>query len=287
MKAPDSPTHDVPPDTAGFAEATRAMEKPAGKPAFGWFGRKKSPPPVPPVPLETIHNFNQHERDQWVAAKAASVPAGCRVLDVGAGTCPYRALFAHCDYRTQDFKKYEGVKLGNTRDYGQIDYISEITHIPLADGSVDIILCTEVLEHVPEPIEVLRELARLLKPGGRMFLTAPLGSGLHQLPYHYYGGYTPEWYRHFARKFNLTVVEITPNGGFFKLLAQECARFAWTFEEHRHCHGGEGEQLRKLFGELLPRYLFDLDRRHRNEQFTVGYHVELTKPPASAPCPPA
>jgi predicted SAM-dependent methyltransferase len=273
-----APANAVAPDISGWAGATRMLEGLAGKGSFAWFGRKRRPPPVP---LETIHNFNQHDRDEWVAAKAATVPAGLRVLDVGAGTCPYRALFAHCDYRTQDFKKYDGVKLGNTREYGRIDYVSEITQIPLPDGSVDVVLCTEVLEHVPEPIEVLRELDRLLKPGGRMFLTAPLGSGLHQLPFHFYGGYTPEWYRYFAKKFGLEVVEITANGGFFKLLAQECARFAWTFEEHRQCHGKNGEPLRKLFGDLLPRYLFALDGRHRNEQFTVGYHVELKKPEAA------
>jgi ubiquinone/menaquinone biosynthesis C-methylase UbiE len=229
-------------------------------------------------PLDAVHNFNQNNRDAWVADKAVTVPKDQLVLDIGAGTCPYRKLFAHCDYRTHDFKKYEGVKLGNTKDYGEIDYVSDITAIPLPAASVDVILCTEVFEHLPEPIAALAEMTRLLKPGGRMFLTAPLGSGLHQLPYHYYGGFTPEWYRHFATKFELRVVEIRPNGGFFKLLAQECARFSWTFEEHRQCHGKNGEQLRELFGEALPRYLFALDERHCNPQFTVGYHVELFKP---------
>lgn len=70
----------------------------------------------------------------------------------------------------------------------------------------------------------LKELARILKPGGRLFLTAPLGSGLHQLPYHFYGGFTPEWYKHYFAKNKLDIVEITPNGGFFKHLAQECGK---------------------------------------------------------------
>src|ERR1035438_1086574 len=114
MKTPASPSNPVAPNTAGLAEAARLLQGLTGKPAFGLFRRKRNPAPIP---LETIHNFNQHECDRWVAAKAAPVAPGLRVLDVGAGTCPYRALFAHCDYRTQDFKKYEGVKLGNTREY--------------------------------------------------------------------------------------------------------------------------------------------------------------------------
>jgi glycosyltransferase involved in cell wall biosynthesis/predicted SAM-dependent methyltransferase/tetratricopeptide (TPR) repeat protein len=229
------------------------------------------------LPLDEIQNFNQRSRDRWVREKAAAVSPGLRVLDVGAGTCPYRPLFAHCEYRTHDFKKYNGVKLGNTTAYGQIDYESEITKIPVPDQYFDVILCTEVLEHVPEPIEAVREMMRILKPSGRLFLTAPLGSGLHQLPFHFYGGYTPEWYRYVAQKFGLEINEISPNGGYFKLLAQECGRLAWTIEDHRNLHGPNAELIRKLFGEWLPRYLFGLEQQKLIEQFTVGYHVAMTK----------
>lgn len=231
------------------------------------------------IPIDEAHNFNQRSRDRWIRTKAKTIPAGSRVLDIGAGTCPYRSLFEHCDYKTHDFKKYNGVKLGNTTEYGKIDYVSDITNIPVPDKSFDVIICTEVLEHVPEPIEALREMARILKPGGRIFVTAPLGSGLHQMPYHYYSGYTPEWYKHFFPKFGLKVKEITPNGGFFKLLAQECARVAWTLPQHQHLHGNNVEFIRNLFHEWLPRYLFALDEQCFIDQFTVGYHVEAEKLP--------
>ena len=68
-----------------------------------------------------------------------------------------------------------------------------------------------------------------------------------------------------------------PNGGFFKLLAQECARVAWTMPEHEHLHGDNKEAIGTLFGELLPRFLFNLDEKCFIEQFTVGYHVEAVK----------
>jgi FkbM family methyltransferase len=229
------------------------------------------------LPLDEIHGFNRRTRDRWVQAKAKTVPAGSRVLDVGAGTCPYRSFFAHCDYKTQDFGKYEGIKKNGTTEYGRIDYVSDVSNIPVPDESFDVIVCTEVLEHVPEPIEALREVARILRADGRIFLTAPLGSGLHQLPYHYYGGYTPQWYRHFLPKFALQIKEIVPNGGFFKLLAQECARVKWTLPQHQHLHGNNVEFIQHLFGEWLPRYLFSLEEQCLIDQFTVGYHVEGKK----------
>lgn len=228
-------------------------------------------------PLDEITNFNQRSRDRWVQARAKSVCAGARVLDIGAGTCPYRSFFSHCDYKTHDFKRYDGVKLGNTNQYGKIDYESDITNIPVPDESFDVLLCTEVLEHIPEPTTALREMARILRPGGRIFLTAPLGSGLHQMPYHYYGGFTPQWYKHFLPQFGFQIEEIVPNGGFFKLLAQECARVKWTLPQHQHLHGDNVEFVRYLFGQLLPSYLFGLEEKVFIDEFTVGYHVEAVR----------
>ncbi|MFA6175946.1 MAG: glycosyltransferase, partial [Phycisphaerae bacterium] len=229
------------------------------------------------IPLSEIHDFNQLARDRWVQAKAQSVPAGARVLDVGAGTCLYRELFAHCDYKTHDFAQYEGVKHGGGTGYGHIDYVSDILAIPVPDASFDVILCTEVLEHVPEPIKVLEEIARILRPGGRAFVTAPLGSHLHQLPFHFYGGYTPEWYKRFGAACGLNPIEITPNGGFFKHLAQECARAAYMYSQQTDLHGSDAGEIHKLLSDSMPRFFFELDDKCFDEKCTVGFQVEFVK----------
>jgi predicted SAM-dependent methyltransferase len=229
------------------------------------------------LPLDEIHFFNQRTRDNWVAVKASQLPPGTKVLDVGAGTCPYRHYFAHCRYFTQDFKKYDGIKRDGGRDYGTIDYESDITRIPVEDASFDAILCTEVLEHVPDPPAALREMSRILRPGGTLLLTVPLGSGLHQLPYHFYGGLSPNWYHYWGGEYGMHVAEMVPNGGFFRLLAQECIRAASMLPKSATLTPPEKQQMGLLLSESLPRFLFAMEDEIFTDQFTVGYHVELRK----------
>jgi hypothetical protein len=78
--------------------------------------------------------FNARSRDQWVEDRARSVEPGSRILDVGAGTAPYRNLFDHCKYETQDFAQYDGYK-GPEGQYAHIDYVSDITSIPVYRSS--------------------------------------------------------------------------------------------------------------------------------------------------------
>lgn len=228
--------------------------------------------------------FNLVNRDRWVAAQAASLPAGARVLDMGAGSCPYRARFAHCHYETQDFAGLTGEQLRHG-SYGRIDYRCDITSVPVADGSFDAILCTEVLEHVAEPIKAVHEMARILKPGGRLMLTAPLGSGIHQEPYHYYGGYTPYWYQDFLGAAGFSEIKVESNAGSFKFFSQEAIRFVQTTRPFKLGMPLPLELLWSPFWVMLapvlafaiPLICSYLDQFDREKRFTVGFHVSAIK----------
>jgi ubiquinone/menaquinone biosynthesis C-methylase UbiE len=228
--------------------------------------------------------FNLRNRDRWVAAQAATAPRGARVLDIGAGSAPYRPLFAHCDYRTQDFAALHADQL---RDggYGQIDIVCDAKNIPVADESFDVVLCTEVLEHHPEPIALIFEFARILSKDGVLLLTAPLGSGIHQEPYHYYGGYTPHWYRLFLSDAGFGDITIEPNAGSFRHYAQESIRFMQMTRPFSLRMPWLAELawlpcwllLLPLLAGLIPLAAKLLDRFDREQRFTVGYHVRAVK----------
>jgi len=234
--------------------------------------------------ISAILNYNVVERDAWVARQAGALPAGSRVLDAGAGSCPYRALFSHCDYKTQDFTSLQGEQLSGG-GYGSIDYVCDIASIPVEDGAFDAVLCSEVIEHVPDPAAVMAEFSRILKPGGRLLLTAPLGSGIHQEPYHFYGGYTPFWYDKVLAEKGFKEIRVQANGGSLKAFAQETLRFAhmtmpfagilpffvsllwlpfWLM-------------LLPVLAVLIPVAAHLLDRFDDKQYFTVGYFITAVK----------
>lgn len=230
--------------------------------------------------LRSLLSFNLSNRDRWVAEQAACVAAGAEVLDVGAGSAPYRALFAHCSYRTQDFSQLRPDQLRHG-GYGAIDYVCDATEIPVDAGSFDVVLCTEMLEHVPEPEAVIRELARVLRPDGKLLLTAPLGSGIHQEPHHYYGGFTPFWYQRFLTAAGFEDIEVESNAGFFSFYGQESQRFLRMTRPFGGVLPAFGRLLFLPFWLLLlpllgigfPLLGTLLDRFDTARHFTVGYHV--------------
>lgn len=228
---------------------------------------------------KSIFRFNAYNRHQWMSEIAKAIPPGSDILDAGAGAGPYREFFSHCNYKTQDF-----CKTPSTQDkYTEMDYICDITEIPVPDESFDVILCSEVLEHVPEPIKVIEEFSRILRQGGRLFLTAPLGCGLHQQPHIFYGGYTPFWYQRFLPMYGFEDLKIVPNCGFFRHYAQESRRFIrYLFPRDM----GKPSKilafplkvlLSILFRKIIPFSCYFLDRFDKDKSFTVGYFVEASK----------
>jgi SAM-dependent methyltransferase len=172
---------------------------------------------------------NETTRNRWLAETLRGISPGLRILDAGAGELRNRPLCAHLLYVSQDVCQYEGK--GNaeglqtgTWDTSNIDLVCDIANVPEPDAAFDVILCSEVFEHLPDPLKVLDEFLRLLKPGGKLIITAPFASFVHFAPYYFATGFSRYWYEHHLPLRNFDLTELTPNGDWFSFVRQEFLR---------------------------------------------------------------
>ncbi|HED1420433.1 TPA: class I SAM-dependent methyltransferase [Kluyvera georgiana] len=231
-----------------------------------------------PFIKNTLRNLdNQNERDDFVIRQLSNLPSNKLLLDAGCGSQRYRQYCSHLQYKTQDFGQYttdqkkmigtEGVGGLEGYQYGQLDYIGDIWNIQEKNENFDAILCTEVLEHIPYPIETIKEFSRLLKKNGILILTAPSNCLRHMDPYFFYTGFSDRWYEKFLNDYDLEIISIEPVGDYYSWLSVEMARAA-------HTHSIISKIL------LAPAFLYFYNKNKTNESINtlcMGYHIVAKK----------
>lgn len=105
---------------------------------------------------------------------ASKIEPGSLILDAGAGNAPYQELFNNFQYETAD--KFDS----------SCTYVCDIVDIPVEADQFDYIICNQVLEHLPEPKQALKEMYRVLKTGGKIICTTPFFYEEHLQPYDFY-----------------------------------------------------------------------------------------------------
>ncbi len=113
---------------------------------------------------------------------------GQRVLDLGSGIGGYSEQMARQGAEVVSVDLMAGAV---SLEEGCMPVVGNALHIPLATGSIDFVFCASLIEHVPNPLRVLQEVARILKPGGFCYLSfppfySPVG-GHEYAPFHYFG----------------------------------------------------------------------------------------------------
>lgn len=137
------------------------------------------------------------------------------VLDAGCGMMPYRALIS------TNGGRYHGFDVA-ARAEG-VEFIGDLQDAPaLGNATFDGVLCSEVLEHVPEGERALATLARVLRPGGVLVLSMPFLARLHEEP-HDHARWTEHALRHRLGAAGFTVREVVRTGGLATFLGHQFA----------------------------------------------------------------
>ena len=167
-----------------------------------------------PRPLRRHILHFEVEIEDAVAAFARKLPDGARVLDAGAGEGQYRGHFAR--------QRYCGVDLAvgdRSWDYSRLDALADLRALPFRTGAFDAAIHIVTIEHLREPGEALREMARTLAPGAMLLVAAPHEWEVHQAPHDYFR-YTRYGLAYLLEKAGFEVCEMRAAGGYFRLLAR-------------------------------------------------------------------
>ncbi|MCD7726284.1 MAG: class I SAM-dependent methyltransferase [Clostridiales bacterium] len=220
-------------------------------------------------------------RDSWVISKLLEIDEGKVLLDAGAGEAKYSKYCSHLKYIAQDFGEYKPqqsvVGLQSEKWVYPKNYIKcDIVDMPLDKASVDVVLCTEVFEHIANPVMALKEFSRIIKVGGQMILTAPFASLVHMAPHYYSSGFSRYWYEKNLNEVGFKIVEIRPYGNYFSWLGQEINRLPSMAERYLDQEMSDDEQ-KTIYKTLNLLRKLELQENQSDEILCYGYMVVAKK----------
>ncbi|MGV8813814.1 MAG: class I SAM-dependent methyltransferase [Gelidibacter sp.] len=168
-------------------------------------------------------NFNNLDiyyiRQAIISALSKTLPnLNGHLLDIGCGKMPYKNyILANADVST-----YTGLDIETAIVYDKSirpDFTWDGITMPFEDASFECAFGTEVLEHCPDPEIVLKEVYRVLKPGGIFFFTVPFLWNLHEVPHDEYR-YTPFSLERHLKNSGFEDIIIKATGGWHASMAQ-------------------------------------------------------------------
>jgi len=234
--------------------------------------------------LKALHNrfytlgmYWTEYRESWLN-NLSERKNGDRILDAGCGDAWVKREFNRFDTPVE----YFGVDLavGDENLNYKVSALSDLHQLPFKDNSFDKSISNSVLEHVESPSRVFSEMVRVVRPGGKIFLSVPFTFALHQHPFDYHR-FTKYILKLYAVRNNLNVVKIWPMGGFFTVLRYISTNYTmrnlndniiWNF-----IFG-----VVNFFTNIIDKTIggpiaYFLDLFDKNKHLTLGYFVVYEK----------
>lgn len=196
--------------------------------------------------------------------------AAGRLLDLGCGQVPlYEAYKRYVSESTC-------VDWANSlHDNQYLDKECDLTkELPFSDGEFDTIILSDVLEHIPNPEDLWRDMSRILAPEGKLILNVPFFYWLHEQPHDFYR-YTEFALKRFAQISELNLVLVEPIGGPLEVLADLSAKQA----KYIPLVGGIAGSLAQATAIMLSNTFFGRKIFEKiGRKFPFGYFLVAEKP---------
>ena len=190
------------------------------------------------------------------------------VLDIGAGRFDrYSDLFSADHYVRLELESGPGIQL-----------VGSAEAIPCEDATVDSVVCTQVLEHISHPERAIREIARVLRPGGACLMTVPQLAELHEEPHDFFR-FTKYGLRQLFTDVGMELIHEEQRGGYFVSLVHMGVRYL-TDRWHLYNHRLLGRVASRAFhvAFTIANWLDGHDRSNAGRRTTIGWAVVYKKP---------
>lgn len=169
-----------------------------------------------------LNPFYFIRRSLFLNIKEVAPKLSGRLLDFGCGRKPYENLFSVTEYIGIDMEQ-----TGHEHKNSKIDVFYDGKNIPFPAESFDSVFCSEVFEHVFNLEEIIVEIKRVMKSGGKMLITVPFVWNEHEVPYDF-GRYTSFGLRHLLEKNGFEIMELRKSGNFARVNFQLWALYFYS-----------------------------------------------------------
>jgi len=221
------------------------------------------------------YSLRRYYVDKFFLEHIPQLPNNLKILDIGGHKYNKRGVFNIEEYN-------KNVTYVNISPEKNPDIIADASDLPVADESYDVIICAELLEHVSDPIKVLKEAYRVLKKDGILLITAPFLFRIHADPYDY-GRYTDNYWLENLSKIGFRDININKQGLFWSVLVDMIRDYFYQMQKDGKI---KTKLLRKITDFIIYKFkntAVKLDSKDQNKNntflssFTTGFGVITIK----------
>lgn len=171
------------------------------------------------------YSFRRYYVDDFMYKSMKDIPEESYLLDIGGKKLNKRGEFNIEDYNLS-------VKYANIDSSTNPDFLCDSSSVPVPENSFDVVVLSEVLEHLENPMKTLNEAYRILRPGGKMLLCTPFMFHVHGDPQDY-ARYTDYWYEKVLTQINFKNIKIEKQGLFFSVLANQVKLLSFELNKQK------------------------------------------------------